>query len=159
MSRQHKDGRYHLQDLAGVEAGGTLEAHAFYLQPSAKTSSGLIRDEPVYYQCGDAAVMNNKTGTVLADLVPQFVDKVRLSDIQKAPNYPARPDQPTLHPGVVINFYGKGAVISTALTLTCPDSERARHPWPRLFAANLVRHLLGGRESDLGESTLKCLSE
>ena len=147
MMRQHKDGCYILQDLAGVEAAGTMEARAFYLQPSAKTSSGLIPDEPVYYQCGNAAVMHIRSGTVLADLVPQFADKTRLTDIQIAPNYPARPDQAIFHPGVVINSHGKGTVMTTALTLTCPDSEKARHPWPRLFAANLVRHLLGGKQA------------
>ena len=147
LARAHGSGGYILEDLLGVQADGELEGHAFYLQPVDAVSNGLIPHEPVYFQCGKASVMRNLSGTVLADLVPQFVDKVRLTDIQIAPNYPVRPDQGPFHPGAVLNSYGKGEVLSTALALTCPNGEKDRHPWPRIFTSNLVRHLLGGRQA------------
>lgn len=141
------DGTGLWEGLLGVQLAGTLAGHAFYLQPGAGLAKGLIPGEPVYFQCGKASLLQNKGGTVLADLVPQFVDKQRLTDIQIAPNYPARPDQGPFHPGVVLNSYGKGLVLSTALCLACPNGEKDRHPWPRILAANLVRHLLGGRQA------------
>jgi hypothetical protein len=147
LARAHGSGSYILEGLLGVQAGGMLEGHAFYLQPGDGASRGLIPDEPVYFQCGKASIMRNLGGTVLADLVPQFADKQRLTDIQIAPNYPSRPDQGPFHPGAVLNSYGKGAVLSTALALTCPNGEKDRHPWPRILAGNLVRHLLGGRQA------------
>lgn len=147
LQRRHRDGRYVLQDLAGVEADGTLKGYAFYLMPSADLSAGLIAEEPVYYQCGQAAVMTNSHGKVIAELVPQFRDKVRLSDIQMSPNYPARRDEAVWYPGIVLNHYGKGQVMSTALSLACGDHEKARHPWPRIFAANAIRHLMGGGQA------------
>lgn len=147
LQRHHRDGRYVLQDLAGVEAEGSLTGYAFYLQPSAELSSGLIAGEPVYFQCGRAAVMANRHGRVLAELVPQFRDKVRSSDIQMAPNFPARRDETTWYPGIVLNRYGKGTVLSTALSFTCPDHEKTRHPWPRILASNMIRHLMDGKQA------------
>ncbi len=147
LQRRHRDGRYVLEELAGVQAEGSLKGHAFYLLPSAELSSGLIAEEPVYYQCGRAAVMTTRNGKALADLEPQFRDKVRRNDVQMAPNYPARRDEAAWYPGIVLHPYGKGVVLSTALALACPDHERARHPWPRVLAANIIRHLLGGNQA------------
>lgn len=132
--------------LAGATFEGTRPGHAFYLLPAdPPLAEGLIEGEAVFYPCGEAMTLRLAGGTTRADLVPQFADKQRPTDIQMAPNYPARRDQVPWLPGVVAHRVGQGLVMTSAVPLAGADPERRRHPWPLRFAGNLVRGLLGGQ--------------
>ncbi|MDH7570904.1 MAG: hypothetical protein QHJ73_15105, partial [Armatimonadota bacterium] len=82
-------------------------------------------------------------GESAGELVPQFRDKTRLSDIQTVANVWARPDQAPRHPGLVVHQMGAGKVFLSVLPLTASNPDLPRCPWPRVLAQNCVRYLLG----------------
>jgi hypothetical protein len=134
------------QKLTGTTFEGVRPGYAFYLLPSDPAlAEGIIEGEAIFYQCGEAMTLRLDGAKTRADLVPQFVDKLRPTDIQYAPNYPARREQAAWFPGVVAHRVGKGLVMTSAIPLACQDAERRRHPWPSIFAGNLARELLGGQ--------------
>lgn len=79
----------------------------------------------------------------MGQVVPQFRDKVRTSDIQTVANVPARPDQSPRHPGIVLHRIGGGQVLTTVLPLTAPNRDADRSPWARVLTRNCLRMLLG----------------
>ena len=146
LPRRNGDGPLLLESLVGAAHHGTAKGYAFYLQPvNASLAEGLLADEPVYFQCGQASLLQCKTARCIADLVPQFEDKQRLTDLQSSPNCPARKEQADWHPGVIVNTFGKGTVMTVALQLSCEDKDARRHPWPQQLVKNLLNDLLGGQ--------------
>lgn len=160
IARRNGDGPFALESLLGCAPHGTLRGHGFYLRPAIPAlADGLPGDEPVYFQCGTALVLHCTTAQPVADLVPQFADKVRTSDIQIVPNWPATREQADWHPGVTVNTFGKGVVMACALQLTCADEYKARHPWPHRFVCNILNELLGGQSVRLcGHEAIEVLA-
>ncbi len=140
-----------LQELIGAAAVREDSAYAFYLAPhDPGLAMDIPADEPVLIQCGVACVVSLTTATTVADLVPQFRDKVRSSDIQTVPNYWARPDEAAYHPGITVHRPGQGCVMFTALPLTGRNTEAHRCPWPETLAQNCVRSLLETQQVSVG---------
>jgi hypothetical protein len=150
LARRHTDGPFVLESLIGCAAHGTLRGHTFYLVPSLPVvADRLPLDEPVGFACGQAQVLHCTTARSVAHLVPQFMDKVRTSDVQTVPNWPATREQADWHPGVTLNQFGEGRVIACALQLTCAIEHQNRHPWPHRLLCNLLNELLGGQSTRL----------
>ncbi|MBM4086548.1 MAG: hypothetical protein FJ272_17330 [Planctomycetes bacterium] len=108
-ARVRDGGPWTLQDLLGCTPLGEERAYGFYLDVTSRdVAQDLLAHEPVFIEFGRAACVGLTTAEPLAVLVPQFKDKVRLSDNQTVPNYPARPDQHPHWPGLVLNTLDQG---------------------------------------------------
>jgi alpha-L-fucosidase len=140
-----------LEELVGARQLRDEQAYAFYMLPE---EGGLADDlpagEPVQLYAKEALVLALTSGRTAGEVVAQFRDKVRTSDIQTVANVSARPDQAERWPGLVVNEVGAGQVLTTALPLTVPNQDAARCPWPRMLAQNLVRSLLGQQLVSVG---------
>ncbi len=139
-----RDDQPWMEALAGVRLLREPTAYAFYLNPEhPELSADLPAGEPVLYYAESYACVELTTGQAVGQVVPQFLDKMRNTDIQTVANVWARPDQAPRFPGLVVNRIGAGTVMTAVLPLTTPNRDSDRCPWPRLLALNCVRHLVG----------------
>ncbi|NSW57194.1 MAG: alpha-L-fucosidase [Armatimonadetes bacterium] len=144
-------GRTELEALIGARRLRDDRAYAFYLAP---LTEGLAADlppgDPVLVYAKSACILEPATAKTVAELVPQFVDKVRTSDIQTVPNFWAREDQSGRAPGIIQNRVGDGIVMACAIPVTAPNKDASRSPWPEMLAQNWVRDLLGEQWVSVG---------
>lgn len=118
----------------------------YYLLPrTAELADGLLSGEPVYFSGAQATELPADGLEVLADLIPPFARKERLTDIQIAPNFPALKSQKNWAPGLIRRKVGSGSLVAGALRLFHANGGELRNPWPKQLALNLVRSLLVGQ--------------
>ncbi|MGE5530507.1 MAG: hypothetical protein ACM3VW_00145, partial [Bacteroidota bacterium] len=140
-----------LEELVGARQLRDEQAYAFYMLPEeGDLADDLPAGEPVQLYAKEALVLALTSGRTAGEVLPQFRDKVRTSDIQTVANVSARPDQSERWPGIVLNEVGAGQVLTTAIPLTVSNQDAARCPWPRMLAQNLVRSLLGQQLVSVG---------
>ncbi len=144
-------GSTELEALIGARRLRDDWAYAFYLAP---LTEGLAADlppgDPVLVYARNACILEPTTAESVAQLVPQFADKVRTSDIQTVPNFWAREDQGGRTPGIILNRLGQGIVMTCAIPITAPNKDSDRSPWPEMLAQNWVRDLLGEQWVSVG---------
>ena len=135
-----------LARLAGVSVRPAPNSDCFYLHAAHKDlKADLLPDDPVFFKTSHASIFDAENACVLANLVPPFEPKSRLTDIQIAPNFPARPDQKPWHPGLIKETVGRGTLVFSAIALDVPVEGQDRNPWTRILVRNLLVHLLGGQ--------------
>lgn len=135
-----------LARLAGVSVRPAPNSDCYYLHADHRDLQvGLLPDDPVFFKTSQASIFEAKNADVLASLVPPFEPKSRLTDIQIAPNFPARPDQKTWHPGLIKQAVGRGTLVLSALGLDVAVEGQDRNPWTRILLRNLLVHLMGGQ--------------
>ena len=135
-----------LARLAGVSVRPAANSDCFYLHAAHKDlKADLLPDDPVFFKTSHASIFDAENACVLANLVPPFEPKSRLTDIQIAPNFPARPDQKPWHPGLIKQAVGRGTLVFSAIALDVPVEGQDRNPWTRILVRNLLVHLLGGQ--------------
>lgn len=133
-----------LETLVGARCLREPSAYAFYVNPEDATlAANLPVGDPVMLYAKRVLQMELTTGTQVGQIVQQFMDKVRTSDIQTVANFWARPDQKERWPGIIVNQVGEGQVMLLCAQLTVPNQDEDRCPWPELLAQNCVRALLG----------------
>lgn len=139
-----------LLDLAGITCYPADGSDCLYLQTDNEIlRSGLLCDDPVFFENVDASRLRASDADVLAWLVPPFLPKTRLTSIQIAPNFPARREQAEWTPGIVLRRVGRGVIAFSALDLTQKSGGMHGNPWPQVLFSNLVRFLLGGTVLEL----------
>jgi len=133
-----------LEALVGARCLREPQAYAFYLNPEDETlRANLPPGDPVMLYAKSVLQMELTTGRPVGQLVQQFMDKVRTSDIQTVANFWAREDQKERWPGIIVNQVGKGQVMLVCAQLTVRNPDEDRCPWPELLAQNCVGYLLG----------------
>ena len=132
-----------LEELTGARQLRDHQAYAFYLAPRLEPLGAGLTGDPVMLYAKQATELELRGAQAVADLVFQFRDKVRTSDIQTVANFWAREDELPRPPGIIVNCLGAGLVLSTALPLTVANRDEDRCPWPEMLARNCVRYLLG----------------
>jgi len=135
-----------LARLAGVSVRSAPNSDCYYLHADHRDLQvGLLPVDPIFFKTSQASFFEAKNADVLASLVPPFEPKSRLTDIQIAPNFPARPDQKTWHPGLIKQSVGGGTLALSALGLDASVEGQDRNPWTRILLRNLLVHLMGGQ--------------
>jgi hypothetical protein len=135
-----------LARLAGVSVRPAPNSDCYYLHADHRDLQvDLLPDDPIFFKTSKASLFEAKNAEVLASLVPPFEPKSRLTDIQIAPNFPARPDQKTWHPGLIKQAVGRGTLVLSALGLDVAVEGKDRNPWTRILLRNLLVHLMGGQ--------------
>ena len=135
-----------LARLAGVSVRPAPNSDCYYLHADHRDLQvGLLPDDPIFFKTSQASIFEANNADVLASLVPPFEPKSRLTDIQIAPNFPARPDQKTWHPGLIKKTVGRGTLVLSALGLDVAVEGQDRNPWTRILLRNLLVHLMGGQ--------------
>ncbi|MEN6548122.1 MAG: alpha-amylase family protein [Armatimonadia bacterium] len=146
MLREHGQYAFYLQPLSGAGAGEP---------PALLGNEGLAADlpegDPVMVYAKAAGEVELTGAEVLAELVFQFKDKVRTSDIQTVANFWAREGVLPRPPGIIINRIGKGCVVTTMVGLTVHNRDEDRCPWPEMLAQNCLRYLLGEQMVRVGD--------
>jgi len=133
-----------IEKLVGARQLRQPQAYAYYLLPEhPELAADLPEGEPVQYFANTYSCVELTTGEAVGQIVPQFRDKVRSSDIQTVANFWARPDQAERFPGLIVNRIGQGLVLTSTLHLTAANRDADRSPWARVLLQNVVRHLLG----------------
>jgi hypothetical protein len=135
-----------LARLAGVSVRPAPNSDCYYLHAEHRDLQvGLLPDDPIFFKTSQASIFEAKNADVLASLAPPFEPKSRLTDIQIAPNFPARPDQKTWRPGLIKQAVGRGTLVLSALALDAAVEGQDRNPWTRILLRNLLVHLMGGQ--------------
>lgn len=140
-----------LEELVGARCLRQPHAYAFFLQPQTPAlCEHLPQGDPVMLYTRDVLQVELTTGEAVGQIVQQFTDKVRTSDIQTVANFWAREDQRERWPGVIVNRIGEGEVMLLCAPLTVHNRDEDRCPWPELLAQNCVRSLLGEQAVSVG---------
>lgn len=140
-----------LETLVGARCLREHEAYAFFLQPEAEgLQANLPQGDPVMLYAKSVLQMELGTGESVGQIVQQFRDKVRTSDIQTVANFWAREDQKERWPGIIVNRVGKGQVLLVGAQLTVRNADEDRCPWPKMLAQNCLRYLLGEQMVSIG---------
>ena len=138
-----------LETLVGARLLREPAAYAFFLSPQDETLAANLpaasspQGDPVMLYAKSVLQVELTTGRQVGQIVQQFMDKVRTSDIQTVANFWARPDQKERWPGIIVNQVGEGQVMLVCAQLTVANRDEDRCPWPEMLAQNCVQFLLG----------------
>jgi hypothetical protein len=133
-----------MEALVGARQLREPHAYAFYLLPDDPALwPDLPPGDAVQFFAPSFSLVELTGAQAVGQVVVQFMDKLRTSDIQTVANVPARPDQAPRHPGILLNKIGGGQVLTTVLPLVTPNRDADRSPWARVLTGNCVRMLLG----------------